>query len=130
MRRMVVLPLDDGTILYVQPIYLQATAGSMPELKQVVVATATAIGYAPTFREALAQVLAAGGVQAAALEQQAPVGGQVGVKPTSQASLQDRLDAAHRHLMKYIELTAKGRLGEAGKELEQVQAALGGKAGK
>ena len=130
MRRMVVLPLDDGTILYVQPIYLQSTAGSMPELKQVVVATATAIGYAPTFREALAQVLAAGGAQGAEQAQQAPAGNQAGAKPSFQASLQDRLDAAHRHLMRYIELTAKGRLGEAGMELEQVQAALSGKAGK
>jgi uncharacterized membrane protein (UPF0182 family) len=124
MRRMVVLPLNDGTILYVQPIYLQSTAGSMPELKQVVVATAAAIGYAPTFKEALAQVLAGGGVPG---EQQvfSTAGGQAG---SSQTILQERISAANGHLRKYIELTAKGRLGEAGRELEQVRAILSGEA--
>jgi uncharacterized membrane protein (UPF0182 family) len=96
----------------------------MPELKQVVVATAAAIGYAPTFKEALAQVLAGGGVPG---EQQvfSTAGGQAG---SSQTILQERISAANGHLRKYIELTAKGRLGEAGRELEQVRAILSGEA--
>ncbi len=126
MRRMVVLPLDDGTILYVQPIYLQSTAGSMPELKQVVVATATAIGYAPTFNEALDQVLAGGGAPGEQMLFSTPGVSQVGAKQSSQTILQERLNAADSHLKKYIELTAKGRLGEAGRELEQVKAILNG----
>lgn len=128
MRRMVVLPLDDGSILYVQPIYLQSTAGSMPELKQVVVATATAIGYAPTFREALAQVIAGGGAPGIQPALSTPGISQAGAKQSSTAALQERLNAANRHLRRYIELTSKGHLGEAGRELEQVRAILSGDA--
>ncbi|HET6420729.1 MAG TPA: UPF0182 family protein [Geobacteraceae bacterium] len=127
MRRMVVLPLDDGTILYIQPIYLQSTAGSMPELKQVVVATATAIGYAPTFREALAQILT-GGVPGGQQTFPTVEAGRSGPGESSQAALQEKLNAANDHLRKYIDLTAQGRLGDAGRELEQVRAILGGEA--
>jgi uncharacterized membrane protein (UPF0182 family) len=128
MRRMVVLPLDDGTIIYVQPIYLQSTAGSMPELKQVVLATATAIGYAPTFREALAQILVSGGASGDREALSSPGGDRIGAQPSSMGTLQDRLDEANRHLKRYIEMTAQGRLGEAGQELERVRAVLSGQA--
>jgi len=118
-------------LLYVQPIYLQSTSGSMPELKTGCCRHGNSDRLRPDLQGGAGPwLLAAGGVQGAEQSQQATAGNQAGAKPSSHASLQDRLDEAHRHLMRYIELTAKGRLGEAGMELEQVQAVLSGKAGK
>jgi hypothetical protein len=52
---LLVIPVSGG-LLYVEPIYLRSSTGSLPELKRVVVAYRTNIAMAPTLGEALAQV--------------------------------------------------------------------------
>ena len=53
---MMVVPLD-GTLLYIEPLYLQAEAGRLPELKRVLVAHGNRVTMADNLAQALAQVL-------------------------------------------------------------------------
>src|SRR5207249_11853940 len=52
---LLVLPLED-TLLFVEPIYLQAERSPMPELRLVVLATQDRLAYATRSPEALSQV--------------------------------------------------------------------------
>jgi uncharacterized membrane protein (UPF0182 family) len=53
---LLLIPIGEGN-LYVEPIYLQATANSLPELKRVIVANGNAIAMEPTLQRALEVVL-------------------------------------------------------------------------
>jgi uncharacterized membrane protein (UPF0182 family) len=53
---LIVIPLD-GTLLYVEPLYLQAEAGQLPELKRVLVAHGNSVAMAENLAAGLAQVL-------------------------------------------------------------------------
>jgi hypothetical protein len=53
---LLVIPVDD-TLLYVQPLYLQAQAGSIPELKRVLLAHGSRLVMAEDLATALGQVL-------------------------------------------------------------------------
>ncbi|MDJ0595510.1 MAG: UPF0182 family protein [Pleurocapsa sp. MO_226.B13] len=50
-----VIPID-GTILYVQPLYLRAEQGELPELARIIVAYDRQIVMTPTLRQSLAAV--------------------------------------------------------------------------
>ena len=52
---MLVIPVGQSN-LYVEPIYLQADQGSIPEMKRVIMATGNSIVMEPTVSEALAQL--------------------------------------------------------------------------
>jgi len=54
---LIVIPIDD-TILYVEPLYLQAQAGRFPELKRVLMAYGNRVVMAKSLEAGLAQVLA------------------------------------------------------------------------
>ncbi|MBN1178258.1 MAG: UPF0182 family protein [Anaerolineae bacterium] len=53
---LIVIPIDD-TILYVEPLYLQAQSGGLPELKRVLLAYGNHVVMAEDLSTALAQVL-------------------------------------------------------------------------
>ncbi|MEX1253884.1 MAG: UPF0182 family protein [Dehalococcoidia bacterium] len=53
---LLMIPIGEGN-LFVEPIYLQATAGQLPELKRVVVANGNNIAMEPTLARALEVVL-------------------------------------------------------------------------
>jgi uncharacterized membrane protein (UPF0182 family) len=53
---LIVIPID-GTLLYVEPLYLQAEESRLPELKRVVVVHKNRVAMANTLSEGLAQVL-------------------------------------------------------------------------
>jgi len=57
---LLVLPIQD-TFLYIEPLYLEAESGQLPELKRVLVAYADRVAMAPTLDEALLQIFAQGG---------------------------------------------------------------------
>ncbi len=54
---LVVIPLN-GTLLYIEPLYLQAESGQLPELKRVLVVHGNRVAMANTLAEGLAQVVA------------------------------------------------------------------------
>jgi hypothetical protein len=56
---LLVIPMDDS-LLYIEPIFLQAERGQLPELKRVVAASGSRIVMAPTLDEALDRLFDAG----------------------------------------------------------------------
>jgi uncharacterized membrane protein (UPF0182 family) len=60
-----VIPIEDS-LLYVQPLYLEASKGALPELKRVVVVSGSVIKMGETLEEALDAVF--GGGEGAQLE--------------------------------------------------------------
>jgi uncharacterized membrane protein (UPF0182 family) len=119
--QILVLPVGDN-FLYVDPIYIQATEGRMPQLKKVVLAVGDRLIYTDTYDQALAQL--SGGAQqliqqAAAAPQTAPVPGAAAVAPPA---ADQRLQRVREHLRRYRELGAQGKWSEAGKELEAIEA--------
>jgi uncharacterized membrane protein (UPF0182 family) len=65
---LIVIPIDD-TVLYVEPLYLQAQAGRFPELKRVLVAYGNRVVMTPDLQTALAQVLIGAPVSEAPAEE-------------------------------------------------------------
>jgi len=53
---LLVIPID-GTLLYIEPLYLQAESGRLPELKRVLVAHGNRVAMADDLATGLAQVL-------------------------------------------------------------------------
>ncbi len=66
---MLVIPIEES-LIYVQPLYLRADTGSIPELKRVIVAYEDQIAMADTLEESLETIF--GGPQAADLALRAP----------------------------------------------------------
>jgi uncharacterized membrane protein (UPF0182 family) len=86
---LLVIPIQ-GTIMYVVPLYLQATGAKIPELQRVIVAVGNEIAMEETFPEALSQVVGASVAQPAA-----PAGGTRPAAPARPApSVQPAAPAA------------------------------------
>jgi uncharacterized protein len=118
-----VLPIDTS-FLYVEPIYIQASQASMPQLKKVALAMGNRLAYADTYEQALAQLIqglggAAAPVQNAAATPAANAPGAGETPPSGQAA--QTLDQIRNHLRRYRELSAQGKWAEAGRELDAIQ---------
>ena len=117
--QILVLPIGD-TFLYVDPIYIQATEGKMPQLKKVVLAAGSRLIYADTYEQALEQ-LSSGApsppMQQTSLSQVTSAGTTTQSVPLSDP----RLEQVREHLRRYRELASQGKWSEAGKELEAIQ---------
>jgi uncharacterized membrane protein (UPF0182 family) len=123
LRGQVVIYPVGNTFLYVDPIYIQASQGSMPQLKKVVLAVGSRLIYADSYDEALAQL--SGGAQqliqqaTAAPASPAP---SPGAPAASASNADQRLARVRDHLRRYRELASQGKWAEAGKELEAIEA--------
>ncbi len=119
---LIVMPIGRA-LLYAEAIYLQAERSPMPELRLVVLALQDRLAYAPTLDAALAGLF--GGTAAASAspittavspERSQPPGAAEeapGIAATAAAAGQDLAD--------YQRLTAEGRLGDAGRKLEDLK---------
>jgi uncharacterized membrane protein (UPF0182 family) len=124
--QILVLPVGN-TFLYVDPIYIQATEGSMPQLKKIVLAMGNRLIYTDTYDEALAQLAAGvkqGGEAGAPLTSNAVPAPAGGVAPAPGAA-DARLSRIRDHLRRYREFASQGKWAEAGKELEAIEAEAG-----
>jgi uncharacterized membrane protein (UPF0182 family) len=121
--QVLILPVEN-TFLYEDSIYIQATQGSMPQLKKIVLAAGNGskLIYADSYEQALAQ-LSAGAQQ---LVQQATAPPAPGTPPAAAPAVvgtsDQRLSRVREHLRRYRELAAQGKWAEAGKELEAIEA--------
>ncbi len=125
--QILVLPVGN-TFLYVNPIYIQAAEGSMPQLKKVVLAVGNRVIYSDSYEQALSQ-LSAGAQQ---LVNQASGTPETRTSPatytpattaaTGGTGDQARLDRVREHLRRYRDLSSQGKWAEAGKELEAIEA--------
>jgi hypothetical protein len=116
---MQVIPLSGYRLIYVQPVYLQAEVGRMPELRRVVVSTGDQIGYGSTFEEALKQ-LVGGGPSSLPAQVAAEAEMKGAAAPTGNVAMDVLAKEAAKHLDQYRKLTAQGKHAEAGKELESL----------
>jgi len=121
--QMLVLPIEH-TFLYVEPIYLQASQAKMPQLKKVVLAMGNTLIYRDTYQEALEQL---GGQSYSVAEAAAgqPAAAATTTKTTQPATPDARIAEIRNHMERYRELVSQGKLSEAGKELEAIQALVG-----
>jgi hypothetical protein len=123
-----VLPIENS-FLYVEPIYIQASQVSMPQLKKVALAMGNKLAYADTYEQALAQLIAEVGGSAPAIPSTPLFEPGNAAPPTTQPTVQaqpsaqavETLKEIRNHLQRYRELSSQGKWAEAGKELDQIQ---------
>ncbi len=112
---MMVVPVDD-TVLYVEPLYLQAEAGRLPELKRVLVAYGNHVAMGSDLETALTQVL--GGQPAV----EVPQPGEGGAAPPRDVETLAR--SALDHYRAAQECLLRGDWACYGRELEAMEADL------
>ena len=134
---LLVIPMG-RSLLFVEPIYLQATSSPMPELRLVVLATQERLGYGTNFQEAMTSLFGEAGsppVQGETAKPQqpapspsptgSPVSGEPqrqskpAASPTPSETVQQLINRAVQEFEEYQRLTSQGKLGEAGQKLEQ-----------
>ena len=123
---MLVIPTG-RTLLYAEPIYLQAERSPMPELRLVVLAVQDRLAYGPTFESAMAALFGGAPSSTSAAAESAEPGQTASASSTSSgtpANLKALIEQAAKDLSDYQRLTAEGKLGEAGQKLEQLKRTL------
>jgi uncharacterized protein len=125
---LLVIPIG-RSLVYVEPIYLQATTSPMPELRLVVLATQEKLGYGQTFEEAMTSLFGdAANPQTESKPESKPTTqpekpGEAKPAPSPSPpigqTLQQLVTRAIQEFEDYQRLTAQGKLGEAGQKLEQ-----------
>lgn len=111
---LLVIPIG-RSLMFVEPVYLQAERSPMPELRLVVLATQEKLAYGQTYAEAMNSLFGEAAVKPPAQEtsQQAPQHAE----PAQ--DLQQLINRAIQEFDDYQRLTSQGKLGEAGQKLEQ-----------
>src|SRR5258705_2690811 len=120
---LLVIPIG-RSLMYVEPVYLQAVQSPMPELRLVVLATQEKLAYGLTFTEAMNNLF--GEVPKAAEEKpaasQPPQGEGAAQQPTPAATpsqnLQQLVNRAIREFDDYQRLTSQRKLAEARQQIE------------
>jgi len=112
---LLVIPLED-TLLFAEPIYLQAVKSPMPELRLVVLITQDRLAFGPRFSDALASLMAG---QAGSAKPGTAVTGTPVVTTPKQL-----IDQANQAFNDYRRLTSEGKLGEAGGKLDELKRVL------
>ena len=120
-------------VLYAEPIYLQASSSPMPELRLVVLAVQDKLAYGPDFASAMAALL---GTQPSSLSgtetetaQTTPAGSGAAQPaangaPAAATNANALIAQASRDFNDYQQLTAQGKLAEAGQKLDDLKRVL------
>jgi uncharacterized membrane protein (UPF0182 family) len=133
---LLVIPIEES-LIYVQPIYLRAEGGTIPELKRVVVAHENRVVMGETLEEGLDALFGSGAgrqtvtsvkdsVSTLAANQPAVTGG--GVSPSAgqgpSTANADLLREAQTHYDRAIAAQRAGNWAEYGREIDQLGAAI------
>jgi len=114
---LLVLPLSSG-ILYVEPLFLKAERGELPELRRTIVSDGKTIVMRPTLREALQELVAGRGVPQAPSAGSARPAGRVEAAPSE--SLKEAIDLL-RSARKALE---EGSWAEFGRKMDRLEKLL------
>jgi uncharacterized membrane protein (UPF0182 family) len=120
---LLVLPLDDS-LLFVEPVYLQAERSPMPELRLVVMASQDRLVYASRFPEALAQFIKGNTGPPTTEFTASPSESTKTPLDSGSAGIGSLVERANQALSDYRRLTSDGRLAEAGAKLEELKRSL------
>lgn len=115
---LLVIPIG-RSLMFVEPIYLQAQRSPMPELRLVALATQEKLGYGQTFDEAMNSLFGEAATKAVAPEEPGSGPTQPTPSGTPTQDLQQLVNKAIQEFEDYQRLTSQGKLGEAGQKLEQ-----------
>jgi uncharacterized membrane protein (UPF0182 family) len=126
---LLVIPIG-RSVLFVEPVYLQAEHSPMPELRVVVLATHEKLAHGQNFNEALTNLFGDALQTPPSEAGQTGAPGQVAGSPSTQPgqtsptgtplqNLEQLINRAIQEFDDYQRLTAQGKLGEAGQKLEQ-----------
>jgi uncharacterized protein len=119
---LLVIPIG-RSLLYVEPVYLQAERSPMPELRLVVLAIQERVAYGRSFDETMTNLFGEAGQQPKVAEQpkEQPAEGQPkpSATPRPADTVQQLIIKAIQEFEEYQRLTSQGKLGEAGQKLEQ-----------
>ena len=110
------IPIEKS-LLYVQPLYLAASQGSLPELKRVIVAFGSQIAMEETFDQSLQRVFGSAPGQPVDRPQQAVAAQGILAKPGLAAQALD-------HFRRSQEALRQGNWSGYGEELKKVEALL------
>jgi uncharacterized membrane protein (UPF0182 family) len=128
---LLVIPIEES-LIYVQPIYLSAEGGTLPELKRVVVAHQSSVVMAETLEEGLNMVFGSGAagrttsvVADTAGSRVAPVTAAPtpAAIPTTPANA-ELLREAQQHYDRALAAQRAGNWADYGREIEQLGATL------
>ena len=114
---MLAIPIEQS-LLYVQPLYLAAEKGSLPELKRVIVAFGNQIAMEENLELALQRIF---GGRAAPVTAQA---GQVSASPGVAGAEKSLARRAMEHYTRSQEFLRQGNLAGFGDELKKIEALL------
>jgi uncharacterized membrane protein (UPF0182 family) len=124
---LIVIPVGRA-LLYAEPIYLQADRSPMPELRLVVLAVQDRLAYGPTFESAMAALFGTGpSMLSAQVSPVAPASRPASATTAAAAAPGDvnaLIAEAARDFTDYQQLTAAGKLAEAGEKLEALKRTL------
>jgi len=134
---LLVIPIEES-LIYVQPIYLRAEGGSIPELKRVVVAHENRVVMGETLEEGLDALFGSGASARTRISVQDSLstvptepavtgGGALAVPPAGaapSAAVSELLRQAQTHYDRAIAAQRAGNWAEYGREIEQLGAAL------
>jgi len=130
---LLVIPIEES-LIYVQPIYLRAEGGNIPELKRVVVAHENRVVMGETLEEGLNALFGSGGAALRRATAQDSLA-TLGVEPTvvggglpspapggapPSGSVSDLLREAQMHYDRAIAAQRAGNWAEYGREIEQL----------
>ena len=115
---LLVIPIGHS-LLYVEPIYLQAESSPMPELRLVVLATQERLAYGQTFDEAVDNMFGEAAkvtaeqkpAEAAAETRRHAASFALRRRPTTTAQLQQLINRAVQEFEDYQRLTVAGKIG-------------------
>jgi uncharacterized membrane protein (UPF0182 family) len=109
------VPLSGYRIMYIQPIYIQASVGKMPELRRVVVVFGDQLAYGASFEEALGkffpQISGSSSYSARKL---------TATTEEKTVGRKNLVAAAAKAFENYRDFMGKGKYEEAGKALEEL----------
>ena len=101
--------------MYIQPIYIQASVGKMPELRRVVVVFGDQLSYTASFEEALNKFFSR--IESSSGENAAK---PAAAKEEKKGERKDLIADAAKAFQNYRNLMGKGKYEEAGKALEEL----------
>lgn len=114
---MLAIPIEQS-LLYVQPLYLAAEKGSLPELKRVIVAFGNQIAMEETLEQSLQRIFSG---RVASVTAQA---GQVSASPGVAGAEKGLASRALEHYMRSQEFLRQGNWAGYGEELKNVESLL------
>ncbi|MDE2060329.1 MAG: UPF0182 family protein [candidate division NC10 bacterium] len=116
---MLAIPIE-RSLLYVQPLYLAAENGSLPELKRIIVAHGSQIAMEESLDAALAKVF--GGAARGPAEARIPSG--TAAPPEVDSSLKMLATRAYDHYTRAQDLLRQGNFAGYGEEVKRLESAL------